>query len=110
MSPDIFKEIFISTAGNYAWMIFVLFVGLFFKDVLTKFVAGLIFYFGSHYKEDDIVYIHGEKKARIVRIGLTKTTFYFPDTHRKLVINNASLPNLMIEKHLPVNGFRKDDE
>ena len=68
-----------------------------------------MFFIGNDYNADDIVYIRGEKKARITRHGLTKTVFYIYDTERKLIIRNDQLPSLMLEKSLPQNGQKKDE-
>ena len=45
---------------------------------------------------DDIVYIGGEKKARIVRQTPTKTVFHIIDTDRKLIVPNVDLYRLML--------------
>ena len=69
-----------------------------------------MFFIGNDYNADDVVYIRGEKKARIIRHGLTKTVFYIYDTDRKLIIRNDQLPNLMLEKSLPQNGHRTSED
>jgi hypothetical protein len=69
-----------------------------------------MFFIGGDFNADDIVYIRGEKKARIIRHGLTKTVFYIYDTERKLIIKNDQLKNLMLEKALPQNGHRKNED
>ena len=56
---------------------------------------------GSDFDVDDIVYINGVKKARIVRQGIYKTTFYLYDHQRKFVVPNDRLWLLNIEKELP---------
>ena len=38
---------------------------------------------------------------------MTKTTFYLPDTDRKLIVPNTSLYGLKCEKVLPQNGGPK---
>lgn len=96
-------------AGDYGWMILIAFVALTFKNIIQRFVEGVMFFIGNDYSADDIVYIHGEKKARIIRHGLTKTVFYLYDTDRKLIIRNDKLPNLMLEKSLPQNGHKKNE-
>ena len=68
-----------------------------------------LFFIGSDYQLDDVVYIDGTKKVRITRQGITKTTFYVYDTKRKLIIRNDKLPHLMLEKSLPQNGDSHED-
>ena len=97
-------------AGDYGWIIFVALVTLTFKNIIQRFVEGVMFFIGGDFNADDIVYIRGEKKARIIRHGLTKTVFYIYDTERKLIIKNDQLKNLMLEKSLPQNGHRKNED
>ena len=59
---------------------------------------------GSDFNPDDIVYIGGEKKARIVRQTPTKTVFHLLETDRKLIVPNTGLYGLRVEKVLPSNG------
>lgn len=103
------KQITSFVIGEFGWLFIIAFIALAFKNIVSRAVEGVLFFFGKDYKEDDIVYIAGKKKARIARIGLTKTTFHLYDTHRKLVVQNTNLPSLMIEKHLPQNGQGKKE-
>lgn len=96
-------------AGDYGWMVLIAFTALTFKNIIQRLVEGIMFFVGNDYSADDIVYIHGEKKARIIRHGLTKTVFYLYDTERKLIIRNDQLPSLMLEKSLPQNGHKKNE-
>ena len=96
-------------AGDYGWIIFVALVTLTFKNIIQRFVEGIMFFVGNDYNADDIVYIRGEKKARIIRHGLTKTVFYIYDTERKLIIRNDRLSSLNLEKSLPQNGSGKHE-
>ena len=95
--------------GSYGWMVMAAFVALTFKNIIQRLVEGVMFFIGNDYNADDIVYIRGEKKARVIRIGLTKTVFYIYDTERKLIIRNDQLPGLMLEKTLPQNGSKKSE-
>ena len=95
--------------GSYGWMVMGAFVALTFKNIIQRLVEGVMFFIGNDYNADDIVYIRGEKKARVIRIGLTKTVFYIYDTERKLIIRNDQLPGLMLEKTLPQNGSKKSE-
>lgn len=71
------------------------------KDSVAKLVSGILFFLGRDYNVDDIVYIKGVKKARILRVGIVRTTFYMHATNRKLTVYNTKLGDLMIEKELP---------
>ena len=90
--------------GEFGWLILAAIFALTFKNIIQRIVEGIMFFFGGDYKVDDIVYVGGNKKVRITRKGLTKTTFYVYDTKRKLIIRNDKLPHLMLEKTLPQNG------
>ena len=90
-------------AGDYGWMLLIAFAALTFKNIITRLVEGIMFFIGSDYQLDDVVYIDGTKKVRITRQGITKTTFYVYNTKRKLIIRNDKLPHLMLEKSLPQN-------
>ena len=90
--------------GEYGWMVLAAMAVFLLKDVTSNLVSGLMFLWGSDFDEDDIVYIDGNKKARIVRQTMTKTVFYIYDTERKLVVPNKSLYSLKCEKELPKNG------
>lgn len=87
-----------------AWIIIAL-VTLAAKDTIGQFWSGIRFLMGSDFDVDDIVYINGIKKARIVRQGIYKTTFYLYDHDRKFIVPNNRLWLLNIEKQLP-----KDNE
>jgi len=87
--------------GHYGWMFIAAFAVLLFKDVVANVLAGMTFMFGHDFDPDDIVYIGGEKKARIIRQTPTKTVFHLIDTDRKLIVPNTALYNLRIEKVLP---------
>ena len=87
--------------GHYGWMFIAAFAVLLFKDVVANVLAGMTFMFGHDFDVDDIVYIGGEKKARIIRQTPTKTVFHLIETDRKLIVPNTALYNLRIEKVLP---------
>ena len=87
--------------GHYGWMFLAAFMVLLFKNVVSNVLAGLTFMFGHDFDVDDIVYIGGDKKARIIRQTPTKTVFHLLETDRKLVVPNTALYSLKIEKVLP---------
>jgi len=110
MDLDYQIELFVKhLAGDYGWMLLIAFAALTFKNIIQRLVEGVMFFVGSDYNADDIVYINGTKKVRIIRHGFTKTTFYLYDTKRKLIIRNDKLPHLMLEKTLPQNGDSNED-
>ena len=73
------------------------------KDVLVNFAQGLIVYWGSDFENDEILYISG-RQARVIRLGLTSTTFFMTDRETKMLVPNSQLKQLTIEKKLPENG------
>jgi len=73
------------------------------KNIVINFAKGILIFYGSHFNNDDIIYISG-RQARIVRVGLTNTTFYMTDRKTKMVVPNEQLKELIIEKTLPLNG------
>ena len=94
--------------GHYGWMFIAAFAVLLFKNVVSNVLDGLMFMLGHDFDVDDIVYIGGEKKARIIRQTPTKTVFHLIDTDRKLVVPNTALYSLKIEKVLPGANNGKD--
>ena len=85
------------------WGVFILtaFLGFAFKDTIQNFFIGLQFLWGHDFDVDDIVYIKGVKKARIVRQNIWRTTFYVFPHDRKFIVPNSMLWKLEIEKELP---------
>ena len=69
---------------------------------------GLLFMFGHDFDVDDIVYIKGVDRARIIRQTPTKTVFHILETDRKLVVPNTDLYSLRIEKPMPGSNEGKD--
>lgn len=94
--------------GHYGWMFIAAFAVLLFKNVVSNVLDGLLFMVGHDFDVDDIVYIGGEKKARIIRQTPTKTVFHLLETDRKLVVPNTALYSLKIEKVLPGANDGKD--
>ena len=96
--------------GHYGWMFVATIAILLFKNVVSNVLDGLMFMFGHDFDVDDIVYIGGEKKARIIRQTPTKTVFHLIETDRKLIVPNTALYNLRIEKVLPSSNEGKDSQ
>jgi hypothetical protein len=89
--------------GHYGWLLLGAFAALMGKDVLVNFVQGLVIYWGSDFSNDEILYISG-RQARVIRLGLTATTFFMTDRGTKMIVPNSQLKELTVEKKLPVNG------
>ena len=87
--------------GQYGWLFIAGFCALLFKNIIANVLAGALFMFGSDFDVDDIVYIGGTKKARIIRQTPTKTVFHLLETDRKLIVPNTDLYKLKVEKVLP---------
>ena len=79
----------------------------FYKTILTTTQSQVQFLWGNDFNVDDIVYIRGSKRARIVRQNLWKTTFYVYGHGRKFVVPNKSLWKLDIEKEIMGEEDRK---
>tara|TARA_Y100000356_G_scaffold7076_1_gene5201 strand:+ start:108 stop:503 length:396 start_codon:yes stop_codon:yes gene_type:complete len=89
--------------GHYGWLLIAAFCALLFKDILFNFAQGLLIYWGSDFENDEILYISG-RQARVIRLGLTSTTFFMTDRNTKMIVPNEQLKALVVEKRLPVNG------
>lgn len=85
--------------GKYGWMFITMFLMLFFKGAIESLYYGIRFMIGNEYNIDDIVYVNN-KKCRIIRMGIYRTTFYVMDEPRKFHIPNNKLQNHIIEKEL----------
>ena len=95
--------------GHYGWMFIAAIAVLLFKNVVSNVLDGLLFMFGHDFDVDDIVYIEGVKKARIIRQTPTKTVFHLIETDRKLIVPNTALYSLRIEKILPGSNNDSDN-
>ena len=89
--------------SEYGWLFAAGVAVILVKDVMMNFAKGILIFYGSHFNNYDIIYISG-RQARIVRVGLTTTTFYMTDRKTKMVVPNEQLKELTIEKTLPLNG------
>ena len=96
---DIAKNLF----SEYGWIFAAGVVALLVKDVMINLVKGILIFYGHDFDNDDVIYISG-RQARIVRVGVTSTTFYMSDRKTKMVVPNEQLKELTIEKTLGVNG------
>jgi len=94
------REIIESLIGEWGWLIGVAVFSIAFKDSISKLWSGLSFLMGNDFNVDDIVWINGNKKARIVRQSIYRTTFYLYDHERKFVVPNNRIWSLNLEKDL----------
>ena len=93
--------------GQWGWLFVVAVTSFAFKDTVTNFFIGIQFLWGNDFNVDDIVYIRGTKRSRIVRQNLWKTTFYVYGHKRKFVVPNKNLWKLDIEKEISEINDRK---
>ena len=89
--------------AHYGWIVIILFVSMFFKDMVHGWIVGISVFVGNDINNDDIIYVSG-RQARVVRVGMKKTIFYMTDRGTKMIIPNDRLKALVIEKRLPQNG------
>jgi len=95
------KEIIQQYISEWGWLTLVAIITFTFKNIIQNFVIGMQFLWGNDFNVDDSVWINGNKKARIVRQDIWKTTFYVYNHKRKFIVPNKSLWRLNIEKELP---------
>lgn len=93
------KDAIIFFIGKYGWLFLTGFLMFFFKSAIESLFYGIKFMFGNEYNVDDIIYINN-KKCRIVRQGLYRTTFYIIDEPKKFHIPNHRLQYFIIEKEI----------
>ena len=99
MEQEIIQQTAEGFIGKYGWLLLAGAATIVFKDIVSQFAAGLTIWFSKEYSPDDIVLIGG-RKARIVRVGIKSTTFYFPDTSTKKTVSNATFTGLDIERKI----------
>ena len=103
LSPEQAEGIAKNLFSEYGWIFAAGIVALLAKDVMINLVKGILIFYGHDFDNDDVIYISG-RQARIVRVGVTSTTFYMSDRKTKMVVPNEQLKELTIEKTLGVNG------
>lgn len=102
------KELISQYIGEWGWLTAAAIIAFALKDLVSNFVIGAQFLYGNDFNIDDIVYIKGAKKSRIVRQSIWKTTFYVYGHDRKFVVPNNMLWRLEIEKEIPNNETSKE--
>jgi len=102
----VLKNAFEHFIKDNSWLLFAGLFTLIFKSTLEKLVAGIFVFLGNDYNEDDIVIVNG-RPGRLVRVGITKSTFFLYEIRdgviyggTKLVIQNERLADMDIEKPL----------
>ena len=95
------KEIIQTFIAEWGLLTIVAIVTFAFKYTVSNLVIGAQFLWGNDFNVDDVVWIKGAKKARIVRQNIWNTTFYLYDHERKFIVPNNMLWRLDIEKSLP---------
>ena len=104
MLEDLIKEYI----GTWGWLFILATITFAFKNTVQNFFIGIQFLWGNDFNVDDMVYIKGNKRARIVRQTVWKTTFYVFSHKRKFVVPNNMLWRLELEKELP--KLKEEDE
>ncbi len=103
LKPEQVEDIAKNLFSEYGWIFAAGVVALLVKDIMINLVKGILIFYGHDFDNDDVIYISG-RQARIVRVGVTSTTFYMSDRKTKMVVPNEQLKELTIEKTLGVNG------
>ena len=94
--------------GHYGWIAVTFALGFFFKESIMSMIQGMQVFMGNDFNNDDVIYISG-REARVVRVGITKTTFYMTDRGSKMIVPNEKLKDLTLEKRLPPGSRRAKD-
>lgn len=103
------KELLTQYIAEWGWLTAMAIIAFVFKDLASNIVVGAQFLWGNDFNVDDLVYIKGAKKARIVRQNIWKTTFYVYGHDRKFVVPNNMLWRLEIEKDIPKENKTRND-
>ena len=95
--------------GEYGWMLLAGGAIFLFKSTIESAVEGLKVFLGNDLNTDDVVVLDG-RPARVIRVGLWKTTFFLYsikmngkphiDSGNKMSIQNDQLKMHIIEKPL----------
>ena len=96
-----------SVAGFAAGLFVLAVLVLFSRQAVENVVAGWVFKHGAELEHDQPILSSG-RPARLVRVGILKTTFYMEvDKKTKLIVPNVHLNQLHLEVKLPkhINGI-----
>ena len=116
MEKDI-EKIAQDLIGNYGWLFIAGIAILIFRSAIEGIVEGLKVFVGKDLNTDDVVTLDG-RPARVVRVGIFKTTFFvynigcvkgkpYVKGGSKMQIQNSVLKNHKIEKPLPMLDLSK---
>ena len=108
--------------GEYGWMFLAGSVMFLFKSTIESAVEGLKVFIGNDLNTDDVV-IFDKRPARVIRVGIWKTTFFLYtikmngkphiDSGNKMSIQNDQLKTHSIEKplkKLDLSQWEDDDK
>ena len=108
--------------GEYGWMFFAGSALFLFKSTIESAVEGLKVFLGGDLNTDDVVIFDG-RPARVIRVGIWKTTFFLYtikmngkphiDSGNKMSIQNDQLKTHSIEKplkKLDLSQWEDDDK
>ena len=106
--------------GNWVWLLVTGVAFLLFKSTLEGITEGLKVFLGKDIKTDDVVILDG-RPARVIRVGIWKTTFFaydigtangkpFVKGGTKLQIQNDKLKDHVIERPLQMLDLSKWEE
>jgi len=93
------EELIVNWLGENAYYLLAMFFLLLFRSGIERAFHGLIFYYDKSFEEDQLVILNG-RKARIVKIGLSKTVFYMYDRRTRLHLPNEKIRSMTLEKVL----------
>ena len=80
---------------------------LLFRSTIENVIAGILFKRGAELSLDQCVRISG-RKARLVRVGVMRSTFYMNNgLDSKMIIPNSQLVTLTLEAELDKHGETK---
>ena len=103
--------------GNWVWLLVSGVALLLFKSTIETIVEGLKVFMGKDLNTDDVVILDG-RPARVIRVGIWKTTFFaydigtangkpFVKGGTKLQIQNDKLKDHVIESPLQMHDLSK---
>ena len=103
--------------GNWIWLLISGVALLLFKSTIENIVEGLKVFLGKELNTDDVVVLDG-RPARVIRVGIWKTTFFaydigtangkpFVKGGTKLQIQNDKLKDHIIESPLQMLDLSK---
>ena len=90
--------------GQNGWLFLAGVLAIVFNSIISSSAQGLMVWWSKQYQPVDIVIVNG-RKARIVRIGMRETVFYFEDKCTKLTVPNEAVRGMGIEKSIKPMDF-----